>query len=368
VVKENGFNAPTLPSQREMLQAFEARDTSYDGIFFAAVRTTGVFCRPSCPARKPRRDNVEYFADAHGAIFAGYRPCKRCKPLETSGSPPDWAVALVTEIEHDPGRRIRDADLRDRGLEPARVRRAFQRHYGMTFQAYARGRRLGEAFHRIKAGEPLDDVIPDHGFESYSGFRDAFGRTFGLPPGASRDADCIVAAWIESPLGPLLAGATAQGVCLLEFTDRRMMEAQIDTVSRRIAAPVIPGTNRWIEALRLELGEYFGGQRRVFDVPLVAPGTPFQERVWSELRRIPYGTAVAYAELAARIGAPGASRAVGRANGTNRIAIVIPCHRVVQKDGTIGGYGGGVWRKARLLELEGVVLGATTAPRLAGVP
>lgn len=349
-------DTPTLPPAAELERAFRARDASYDGVFYAGVRTTGIFCRPSCPARKPLPKNVEYFAAARQAIFSGYRPCKRCRPLETGVGLPAWAADLISRVERHPDVRIRDADLRALGLEPARVRRTFLRHFGLTFHAFARGRRLGEAFRRIRGGDALDDVIGEHGFESYSGFRDAFARTFGAPPGASRGSDCILVAWLESPIGPLVAGATSNGLCLLEFTDRRMMEAQIEALRRRFGLAVVPGTNEILESARAELDDYFAGRLTRFAVPVVSPGTPFQEQVWEELRRIPYGQTRSYVDVAERLGSPGASRAVGRANGMNRVAIVIPCHRVVRHDGTLGGYGGGVWRKQRLLELEGVLL------------
>jgi AraC family transcriptional regulator of adaptative response/methylated-DNA-[protein]-cysteine methyltransferase len=222
----------------------------------------------------------------------------------------------------------------------------------MTFHAYCRGRRLAAALQRIRRGADLDEVIMDSGYESHSGFRDAFTRTFGRPPGRSRELECVALAWIESPLGPLVAGGTSQGVCLLEFSDRRMLETQFAILRRRLRAALVPAANAHVEALRAQLAEYFAGRRRAFDVPLVFPGTPFEQRVWRELQRIPYGRTTSYEELARRVGEPGATRAVGRANGCNRIAIVIPCHRVVNKDGKLGGYGGGLWRKERLLELE----------------
>jgi AraC family transcriptional regulator, regulatory protein of adaptative response / methylated-DNA-[protein]-cysteine methyltransferase len=222
----------------------------------------------------------------------------------------------------------------------------------MTFHAYARGRRLGEAFARIKTGASLDDVALGHGFDSHSGFRDAFVRTFGDAPARSRTADCITVTWMESPTGPLIAGATDEGICLLEFSDRRMLETQFDTIRKRLDRAVVPGTHPHLEQLGGELTEYFAGERHAFDVPLVFPGTPFQERVWGALLTIPYGVTWSYEQLASTIGSPGAQRAVGHANGQNRIAIVIPCHRVVNKDGKLGGYGGGLWRKQILLDLE----------------
>lgn len=342
-----------LPPVTDMYRALETRDTSYDGMFYLAVRTTGIFCRPSCPARKPLRQNIEFYATPREALVAGYRPCKRCHPLEADGSLPDWADALIHEIEADPSQRLTDADLRARHLEPATVRRFFLKRYGMTFHAYARSRRLGQAFTAIKNGGGIDEAVFNAGYESFSGFREAFGRTFGQPPGQSRaTGDPLVVSWVESQLGPLVVAATNEAVCLLEFSDRRMLEAQFITLQKRFKQGLIPGTNDHLEQLRDELRRYFAGELRQFTVPLSYPGTPFQERVWSELLTVPYGETRTYAELAAMVGVPNGQRAVGQANGLNRIAIVIPCHRVINAHGALGGYGGGVWRKQLLLSLE----------------
>jgi len=340
------------PPLEEMKRAFTERDASYDGLFFVAVKSTGIFCRPSCPARKPLPENTRFVATAKEALFAGFRPCKRCRPMHTDGRPPEWVEGLLARVEEDPSRRLKDGDLRALGLDPARVRRHSQKTYGMTFQAYCRGRRLGDALGEIREGTELDDVILGHGYESHSGFRDAFVRTFGMPPGRSRESGCIEVDWIESPLGPLVAGATAEGVCLLEFTDRRMLEAQFKTLRRLFHCAVVPGRNALHELLSKELSAYFAGTLTHFTVPLVFPGTPFQKRVWDELLRIPHGETRTYEQMAQAAGSPGACRAAGTANGMNRIAILIPCHRVVNKDGQLGGYGGGLWRKQRLLDLE----------------
>lgn len=341
-----------LPSIAEMRRAFLRGDASYDGIFYTGVRTTGIFCRPSCTARKPRPENIEFFASPREAGFSGYRPCKRCRPLDADGRPPAWVRRLLSRIDADPAARVGAAELREAGIDPARARRYFMTHYGMTFQAYCRARRLGDAFRFIKEGDPVNDVAAKAGFESESGFRAAFERTFGVAPGAAAAGDAILLDWIASPVGPLIAGANDEGICLLEFTDRRMLETQLQTLRRRVGPVAVPGRNRWLEQLHRQMGEYFAGTRRRFDLPLVIRGTPFQERVWRALLTIPYGETWSYRDLARRVGSPGATRAVGTANGRNRIAIIIPCHRVVNADGRLGGYGGGVWRKQRLLDLE----------------
>lgn len=342
----------TLPKRREMERAYLHGDASYDGVFFLAVRTTGVFCRPSCPARKPLPINVEYYATPADALRAGYRACRRCRPLDTDGRPPAWVRGLLAHVEQSPDSPLRDTDLRARAIDPARARRYFQEHYGMTFQTYQRTARLGAALHQIRNGADLTDVAFDHGYESNSGFRDAFERVFGKAPGRSREANCIRADLVESPLGPLLICATPTAICLLEFTDRRAFQAQLKALRERFECAIVPGRNALIDQLRRELAEYFAGQRRGFSVPLDYPGTPFQHAVWSQLLKIPYGETISYEELARRVGRPGAQRAVGLANGRNRIGLIIPCHRVVNKSGQLGGYGGGLWRKQFLLDLE----------------
>lgn len=353
-----------LPSKDEMYRAVRSSDSSYDGIFFVAVRTTGVFCRPSCPAKKPLARNVEYFQAARDALFAGYRACKRCRPLDTSGRAPSWVRQLLTRVEQEPQERLADADLRSMSIDPARARRYFQENYGMTFQAYQRARRLGEALSSIREGGRLSHVAVSHGYQSESGFRDAFGKAFGKSPGRSRGEPVVTTAMLESPLGPLLTGATDEGLCLLEFCDRRALEAQIATLRRRFAVPLVPGKHKWLTRVGDELARYFDRKLKAFSVPIVYPGTAFQQRVWSELLRIPYGETISYEVLAKRVGSSGAQRAVGTANGANRIAIIIPCHRVVNKDGRLGGYGGGLWRKQYLLELEQAVVAGQHGLRL----
>lgn len=369
------------PSPKEMLKAFLSGDSSYNGVFYTGVRTTGIFCLPSCTARKPLPKNVEFFANVKAAMFAGYRACKRCRPTEASS--PEWAARLLSAVDQSAGARITESALRDMGLEASKVRRYFQREYGMTFQAYCRARRLGQAFERIRGGAAIDDAVFDSGFESHSGFRDAFAKVFGKPPGRIKPAiikpdngrtpkiaaaqnisGCVKLAWIDTPLGPMVAGAVSDSdgekICLLEFTDRRMLEAQFERIRRHFRVPLVPGDCAALRQLQAELKEYFDGRRTEFSLALAHRGSPFEQLVWKELLRIPAGEARSYQDVARAIGSPKASRAVGRANGMNRIAIVIPCHRVVNQNGELGGYGGGLWRKRILLDLETKTVEATS--------
>ncbi|MEM6673867.1 MAG: methylated-DNA--[protein]-cysteine S-methyltransferase [Planctomycetota bacterium] len=344
---------PELPPTQRMYEALVARDESFVGVFVACVRTTGIFCLPTCRARKPKRENVDFVATAADALRDGYRPCKVCKPLEPAGAHPDWVEALLEAVRAHPDRRLTDADLVEREIDPVAARRYFKRAFGVTFQGWQRATRVGAAMGALRGGRSVASTTGEAGFESESGFREAWQRLFGASPGtASTSGGALVADRLTSKLGPLLAAATDDGLALLEFLDRRMLETQVDTLRRRFGAPVVPGRNAYIDRIERELDAYFAGSLRTFEVPLDVRGTPFQESVWRALRDVPYGRTTSYAELAAAIGRPGAARAVGRANGDNRIAIVLPCHRVVGADGQLTGYGGGLWRKRRLLELE----------------
>ena len=346
------MNAQTLPPDTVMLDAFLSADASFDGIFVTAVRTTGIFCRPSCSARKPRPENVRFFASSQDALSQGFRPCKRCRPLELPGEAPDWLRPLLAEVADDPARRWRDADLRALGLSPERVRRWFQKHHGMTFHAYSRARRLGSALGWVSDGSGVARSAFESGYDSLSGFNEAFRRYFGASPTEASGDTVVTVGRIPTPLGLILAGATAEALCLLEFVDRRALPNQVQRVRRRLGATFVPGTTELIRRTKLQLDEYFAGVRRHFDIPLAEAGSDFQREVWESLRAIPYGETRSYADIARTMGRPTAVRAVGRANGDNALAIVIPCHRVVGADGRLVGYGGGLWRKKRLLELE----------------
>lgn len=341
-----------LPRPSEMHAALRGRDGSYDGVFFAGVKTTGIFCRPSCPAKKPRPENVEFFPTAQDALLAGFRPCRRCRPMEPRGERPEWLAPLLEEVEKDPSRRWRDRDLRARGLAPGRVRRWFVAHHRLTFQAYSRAQRLSTALGRIRDGEDVTGAAFASGYGSLSGFHEAFRNLLGESPTKAKDAPLLTITRIPTPLGPMVAAADERALVLLEFADRRMLETQIRTLRRRLGCAFAPGTNAVLERTAKELAEYFAGRRQRFEVPLDTPGTPFQRAVWERLARIPCGRTVSYSALAREAGRAAAVRAAARAVGDNRIAIIVPCHRVVGADGNLTGYGGGLWRKRRLLELE----------------
>jgi AraC family transcriptional regulator of adaptative response/methylated-DNA-[protein]-cysteine methyltransferase len=334
-----------------MQRACQTRDASYDGIFFVAIRTTGIVCKPSCPAR-PLPGNREFFATLREAITAGYRPCKRCKPELVNGRPPEWIRGLLDRVTSEPDERITKADLHEAGLTPERVRRWFKENHGMTFAAWQRGQKISQAQRALQRGAPLDDVILGHGYGSHSGFRDAFRRVFGAAPGQSREGNCLRAALLETPIGPMLAAADDQAIVYLEFASQYGLEKNYATLRKRSKLPVIPGTSGLLTRLKTELEEYFQGVRREFTLPLKFKGTAFQESVWRQLQRIPFGRTASYGDLAKRIGQPTAVRAVAQANARNPLAILVPCHRVIGSDGKLSGYAGGVWRKRLLLELE----------------
>lgn len=344
--------APTIPPYQEMLAAFAERDSSYDGAFVAAVRTTGIFCRSSCPARRPRPDHVEFFESAGQALASGYRPCLRCRPLETNGTAPSWLDPLLAELERDPRRRWTDADLAANGLRPEAVRRWFRRRFGTTFHAYARSRRLAAAVGTLQRGVPVTDAAFDHGYESLSGFNDAIRDLIGASPGAAGDAMLLAVAPMETPLGAMLLGAADGKLCLAEFSDQYRLEAQLRRTRRRMKATLVPGRPAPIADAESQLQEYFAGRRRRFDLPLLPAGTVMQRQVWETLLRIPYGDTWSYGQVAAAIDRPRAARPVGQAVGANPISIIVPCHRVIGAGGTLTGYGGGLWRKRRLLALE----------------
>ena len=335
-----------------MYKALVDKDVSYEGTFIAAVKTTGIFCRPTCAARKPKKENVEFYSTTKEAILKGYRPCKVCNPLEKLGETPNYIKNILKELNDNPSLKFKDWDLTQQGVEPSKIRRWFLKNHGITFQAYQRMYRINSAFKKIQNGEPVTSVAFDTGYESLSGFTDSFKSIFGVSPSNSKDKQIINITRLETPLGTMFACAAEQGICLLEFTDRKMLETELKSLAKQLNANIIQGANKHFDLLRRQLDEYFEGKRKEFTIQLFTPGTEFQQSVWKVLQTIPYGSTYSYKQQAIALKKPDAFRAVANANGMNRISIIIPCHRVIGEDGNLIGYGGGLWRKKWLLDLE----------------
>lgn len=334
-----------------MYQAFADRDESFEGLFWVGVKTTGIFCRPGCPAKTPKQENVEYFPRTSDALAAGYRPCKRCEPMQHRGTYPDWLSPLMQKVEEDTLRRWTSQDLRNFGVDPARVRRWFQKHHGVSFLGYLRSRRLGTAFSRISDGSPLLEAARDADYDSVSGFCEALRRETSQRP-KDTEAHPIYISQVPTPMGPIVIAADDEHVYLVEFWDRRMLETQFLVLEKRIAAALFPGETSISKEMAAELERYFAGDLTTFQTPLKYPGTEHQRTVWKALLEVPYGTTWTYQELANHIGKPKGVRSVARAVGENRFAIVIPCHRIIGSNGDLTGYGGGIWRKRILLKNE----------------
>ncbi|MEZ5939568.1 MAG: trifunctional transcriptional activator/DNA repair protein Ada/methylated-DNA--[protein]-cysteine S-methyltransferase [Hyphomonadaceae bacterium] len=341
-----------LPDHDALYERLLRRDADLDGVVYVCVKTTGIFCRPVCPARTPRPENIVFLTSPEEAQAAGFRPCKRCRPLEAPGSPGELLSRLLAMVEADPGRRWSEADLRALGVEPATARRHFQRRFDMTFSQYVRARRLGHAFKSIRKGDQVIEAQLDAGFESGSGFREAFARQFGEAPNRARETRVFAMDWIDTPLGPMLAVADDTHLHMLEFFERKKLEDHLERYRKAFNAAVVPGETEALARIRAELADYFAGRDLAFRSNIAGAGTDFQRRTWDELRRIPPGETRAYADLAAAIGQPSAVRAVANANRLNRCAIILPCHRVIGSDGSLTGYAGGLWRKQWLLDHE----------------
>src|SRR6188472_729245 len=273
-----------LPPTETMYRALVNRDPSFEGIFYIGVRTTGIFCRPTCPAKKPARENVDFFATSTDALENGYRPCLRCHPLDPNARPPKLIARLRAEVDRAPDGRLTDKELAAMSIDPSTARRQFKRHYGMTFQAYHRARRMGLALREVRKGERVGEVRNGSGFESESGFRDAFTRIFGETPTAARKQGGLFAERIETPLGAMLAIADDEGLRLLEFVDRRAMEREMSILRTRLQTNIVPGEHAHLVAIRSQLADYFSGKNLEFNVPLAPVGSPFQLRTWKLLQ------------------------------------------------------------------------------------
>jgi AraC family transcriptional regulator of adaptative response/methylated-DNA-[protein]-cysteine methyltransferase len=340
-----------LPDDATLYRALLDRDPSWEGRAWVGVTSTGIFCRLTCPARKPLPRNCCFHGTPAACLAAGFRPCLRCKPLEAVARSEPIVARLLTELDAAPDRLWRERDLAGMGLDPSTVRRAFRRHLGATFLEIARHRRLRDGAGVLAAGGRVIDAQLEAGFESGAAFREAMARLLGRAPAALDAAAPVRVSWIATPLGDMVVAADGRAVHLLEFIGRRALPRELRAVEAA-AGGLGLGRTPAADALEAQLGAYFAGLAFDFDLPLIAGGTAFEQTVWDALRRVPVGETRSYGALAEAIGRPGAARAVARANGANRIALLVPCHRVIGADGELTGYGGGLGRKRALIELE----------------
>ena len=329
-------------------QAFTRRDRSFDGRFVIGVLTTGIYCRPSCAARQPRRENVRFFADGAEARAAGLRACKRCRPDEVARD--EAAVlAAIDEIKSHEGSPQLAELAQAVGYSPTHFQRVFTRATGLSPAAYARALREERAREALSGGDSVTEAIYAAGFEAPSRFYDAMEGKLGMAPSAwVKGGEGVRIEWavVTTSLGPMLVAATARGVCRLSFSETRE-----DLAARFPNAELVEGGEEFASLLQrvVDAVEHPGTGG---DIPLDVRGTAFQQRVWAELRKIPPGETRSYAEIAAAAGKPKAVRATGSANGANNVAVLIPCHRVVRSDGSLGGYAYGLDIKRELLKRE----------------
>lgn len=341
-----------LPSE-ECWKAVEAHDARADGKFVYAVRSTGIYCRPSCSSKRPAREQVRFYASPQSAERAGFRACRRCRPQEAARQA-QAVQSVCTYIQEHLEETLDLKTLGEQaGMSPAHLQRIFKRMLGLTPKEYADACRMERFKKHVKEGEPITEAMFEAGYRSSSRLYERAAAQLGMTPGVYRKggkgmrigytiADC--------PLGRLLVAATEKGLCAVSLgeTDaclEALLKAEYPAAN---LARDDEGLTRWIESVQ----GYWQGEPFSRDLPLDVQATAFQWRVWTQLQVIPYGSAVSYGQVAKALGQPGAARAVARACASNPVALVIPCHRVVREGGALGGYRWGLARKQALLEHE----------------
>ena len=333
--------------------AFERRERSWDGRVIGAVKTTRIYCKPSCPARRPKRENVEFFVDATSARAAGYRACLRCRPDEVGRdrAAVAKAAAMIEDSEAILSLETVSAAV---SYAPHHFQRLFKKIIGLSPAAYARALRAKRAETHLMEDKSVTEAIYDAGYAAPSRFYADAKQRLGMTPSAWRDGgrgETIRYVVTDSKLGPLLVAATGKGICRLTFNEdegalhQKFPNAEIVKDDGTIAD--------WVEGALMAIDR----PESAPELPIDVHGTAFQEKVWQELRKIPLGETRSYAAIAAAVGQPGAVRAVGTANGSNPVSVLVPCHRVIRSDGSLGGYGGGLANKVKLLAAEGVTIG-----------
>lgn len=338
-------------------RAVRERDAAADGEFVFAVRTTGIFCRPSCPARRPKRENVEFLQSSEIALAAGYRACKRCNPESAARTLGEKRVRNAARYidEHPEESLSLDALAARVTLSPFHLQREFKRVFGLSPRAYQSAARVGRLRSRLHAGDSVSRATYESGFGSSRAVYETAAKTMGMTPGEYRrgaEGMKIRYALTDSPVGRILVAATAKGICAVSIgDDTASLERELRETFPRAALSLVsrrnPEMKRWLDSVVAQASGRSRGK-----VALDLNGTAFQLRVWEALRRIPAGTTKSYSEIAAELGAKGASRAVGSACARNPVALLVPCHRVLRSDGEPGGYRWGVERKQKILAAE----------------
>ncbi len=335
-------------------KAVAARDARFNGVFVYAVRSTGIYCQPSCPARRPRREQVVFFPRAEAAEQAGFRACRRCVPHEGRAGLPEWIGRVCRYIEeHSEERMTLEALSAEAGLSPHHLQRSFRRHLGITPRQYAEARRLRSLKESLRNGHSVTRALYDAGYGSSSRLYERSNKRLGMTPATYRRGgeNMNISYTIQDcSLGRLLVAATDRGICALSMGDSdAKLEAFLHSEYPNAAIHRDRnGLNRWVDAIV----KHVAGRQPQLDLPVDVQATAFQWKVWEALRAIPYGRTQSYSEVARTLGRPTATRAVARACATNPVAVVIPCHRVVREDGGLGGYRWGLERKQALLERE----------------
>jgi AraC family transcriptional regulator, regulatory protein of adaptative response / methylated-DNA-[protein]-cysteine methyltransferase len=347
--------------------ALTTRDRGFDGLFFFGVQTTGVFCRPSCPARRPLRSNVRFYPTAKAAERDGLRPCRRCKPLAATGTDLARIHELCRYIESHSSEPLTLENLGERaGLSRFHLQRRFKAAVGLSPKQYLDACRLNSLKDALKRSKDVTEAVYDAGFGSASRVYERSDARLGMTPNRYRQGGrglSITYAVTDSPLGLLMIAATDRGVCFVQFAKNRqaLLEAlrqeYPDASLEKMPEPASQEFRKYMQALR----DYLAGEQPSIDLPMDVRATAFQMRVWNYLQSIPYGEVRSYSEVASAIGQPTAARAVAGACAANRVALAIPCHRVIRGSGDVGGYRWGTERKQELLTLERAHLSATTA-------
>ena len=324
-------------------QALLERNANYIDVFYVGVKTTLVFCISTCSAKKPKKENVDFFSSFKETLQYGYVPCKICNPIENTNKIPDQVQRAIQIVKENLKEKTTDHKLLQNNINPKAVRVWFKKHRHLTFHTFQRMWRINNAYKELEKSKKIIDAA--------LGFNYTYKYLTEKKSSTNARQQVIFISRIHTPLGPMFVCATEEGVCLLEFTDRRMLETEFKDIQKRLGAKILVGKNKYIKQINKELDEYFLGKRKHFDVLLNMLGTEFQKLAWKSLQKIPYGSTTTYQKQAEKI-SKGDIKPTVSANGYNKISIIIPCHRVISENKELQGYGGGIERKKWLIEFE----------------